>query len=129
MEKLTLKAGGRELLLRYDLQMLCDVEDEYGSLDDLLDKMEGKERPTTHALFMIACAANAGERHRSGAEDVTTEWLKENLSPRQQREASAMARFAIMLGMRREYAADDDGDVDEVLEEIRKKKDEKNPAE
>ena len=129
MEKLTLKAGGRELLLRYDLQMLCDVEEEYGSLDDLLDKMEGKERPTNHALFMIACAANAGERHRGGAEDVTMEWLKENLSPRQQREASAMARLAIMLGMRREYAADDDGDVDEVLEEIRTKKDEKNPAE
>lgn len=129
MKKLTLKAGGRELLLRYDLQMLCDVEEEYGNLDELLEKMDGKERPTKHALYMIACAANTGERHRGGTEDVTPEWLKENLSPKQQKEARAMARIAVMLGMRREYAADDDGDVDEVLEEIRKKKETSSQAE
>lgn len=129
MNKLTLKTGDRELLLRYDIQAMCEIEEEYGCIEDLLDKMAGNARPADAALFLISCTANAGERHRGGRADITPEWLKENLSPKQLKEGRVYAQLAVMLSMKREYATDDDGDVDEVLEEIRKKKEMSSPAE
>ena len=125
MSSLTLKAGNREMLLRYDLQALWDIEEEHGSIEALLEKMDGRDKPAAATAFLVACMANAGERYRTGRDDidaVTPEWLKKNLSPGQMNKARGMALKAMVLGNYREYAADDDGDVDETLAEIRKKK-------
>lgn len=125
MRKLTLKAGGRELLLRYDLQAMWDIEEEHGSMDALLEKMDGRDKPAAATAFLVACMVNAGERYRTGKDEidaVTPEWLRKNLSPGQLCKARRMALEAMVLGNHREFVADDDGDVDETLAEIRQKK-------
>lgn len=128
MSRLEMSVGEKTLTFRYDVQALCEIEEDHGTLEALLDKMSGKDRPTQAQLYLIACTANAGARFRREAEGVTTEWLRANLSPGQMTKARMMAQAAVMVGMHRENALDDDGDVDETLEEIRKKKEQKTPA-
>ena len=128
MSRLEMSVGEKTLTFRYDVQALCEIEEDHGTLDALLDKMSGEDKPTQAQLYLIACTANAGARFRAEAETVTPEWLRDHLSPGQLVKARVMAQAAIMVGMHRENALDDDGDVDETLEEIRKKKEQKTPA-
>lgn len=128
MSRLEMSVGEKTLTFRYDVQALCEIEEDHGTLDALLDKMSGKDRPTQAQLYLIACTVNAGARFRGEAEGATPEWLRAHLSPGQLTKARVMAQAAVMVGMHRENALDDDGDVDETLEEIRKKKEQKTPA-
>lgn len=121
MKKLSMVAGGRELTLRYTVQVMCEAEETYGSIGKLMDRMGGNDRPMQATLDMISYMANAGEKHAGRAADITPEWLRANLSPKQLQEARVLCIHALTVGMHRECAEDDDKEVDAVLAEIQKK--------
>ena len=122
MKELSMVAGGREFTLRYTVQVICDAEEKYGSINTLQKRMGGDDKPMEAALDMMAYMANAGEKHAGRKADFTAEWFKQNLSPKQLNDARVLTQRAMLVGMHRECAEDEDVAVDAVLEEIRKKK-------
>jgi len=101
---------------------MCDAEEKYGSMGKLQEQMTGQEKPMQASIDLMCYLANAGERHEGRKADVTPEWLRANLSPKQLGEARIKCQQALIVGMHRECAEDEDVEVDAVLEEIRKKK-------
>lgn len=124
-KSLTMTTCDRSFTLRYDVQAMADAEEKYDSFDALSAKTGGSKAPVTATLDMLAYMANAGARHAGEKADFTPEWFRENLTPVQLDKAKILIQRAIMVGLYRENPADDDKEVDLVLEEIRKKKDEK----
>ena len=124
-KSLTMKTGGKAFTLRYDVQTMVDAEEKYDSFDALSAMTGGKKAPVKATLDLLAYMANAGERHEGREPAFTPEWFKENLTPVQLDRAKIMIQQAIMVGLYRENPADDDEEVDVVLEKIRKKKEEK----
>lgn len=127
MAGLTMHAAGKELLFRFDVKAWQEIEESYGSISRM-NKLIGSDLRPMHVLrHLAAITATAGERHKTGkndAEPITPEWLTENLSPKQLRQANSLAESAVNIGWERENAQDEDDqhDVDEVLEEIEKKR-------
>jgi len=122
MSKLSMTVGGRELTMRFDLKAWTEIDETFGSLEDMRKKTGGKEKPMVHSLQMTAIMANAGERYAGRQPDMTPEWLQEHLTPKQAQLANSLAKLAIAAGMKRENVNDeDDGPVDVVAEEIQKK--------
>lgn len=122
MSKLTMIIASRELTMRFDLQAWIDVEETFGSLEALFDALETGKKAMITQLELAAITANAGERYAGREPDISAEWLKKNLSPKQAQKISLMAKAAIIRGMKRENADDDDEEpVDVVAEEIQKK--------
>ena len=127
MAGLTMTAGGKELLFRFDVKAWEQVEERFGSLSRMKKLLDDDVCPMKVLRKLAAITATAGERHKTGkldAEPVTEEWLTENLSPKQLREANSLAEAAVNIGQLRENASDEDDqhEVDEVLEEIEKKR-------
>lgn len=121
MTPLTMTAKGRELAMHFDNKAWLAIEEEFGSLEAMYELLDGKDKPLFHTVRMTAVIANAGERKAGRPADITTEWLTENLSPKQLRKANTMAKAAIMEGWKREAEEDDDVPVDVELEAIQKK--------
>ena len=124
-KSLTMNTGGKSFTLRYDVQAMADAEEKYDSFDALSAMTGGKKGPVKATLDLLAYMANAGERHEGREPVFTPEWFRENLTPVQLDRAKIMIQQAIMVGLYRENPADDDEEVDVVLEKIRKKKEEK----
>lgn len=124
-KSLTMKTGERSFTLRYDVQAMADAEEKYDSFDALSAMTGGNKAPVKATLDMLAYMANAGARHAGKPADFTAEWFRENLTPVQLDRAKIMIQQAIMVGLYRENPADDDVEIDVVLEKIRKKKEEK----
>jgi len=127
MAGLTMNVGGRELLFRFDVLAWQQIEARFGSLTRMKNLLDKDICPMMTLRKLAAVTASAGERYKTGnlaAEPVTEEWLTENLSPKQMQEANSLAQAAVNIGQLRENAADEDDqhEVDEVLEEIEKKK-------
>jgi len=123
-KSLTMETGGGKFTLRYDLQAMVDAEEKYDSFDELSRMTGGKKAPVKATLDMLTYMANAGERHKGREGKFTPEWFVNNLTPVQMDKAKIMMQHAIMIGLYRENPADDDKEVDVVLEMIRKKKEE-----
>lgn len=124
MNKLSMTVRGKELKMYFDLQAWLDAEEAYGSLEEMYKQLEEGKAPMRNALTLAAITANAGARHAGREPDVTTEWLMENLSPKQARAINTMAKIAVIKGMKRETADDEDDAVDVVAEELQKKTEE-----
>lgn len=122
MSALSITARGRTLHFFFDTKAWAQIEREFGSLETMYDLIDGNENPLDHTLRMTALIANAGARQRQEPEEVTPEWLLENLTPKKIRKAGTLAKLAIMAGWKREEVDDEDeGPVDVVLEEQQKK--------
>ena len=129
MAKISLEAAGRTLVLRYDIQCMLDIEETCGTMDDAQKRMAGKGGKRAETVLAVLCAmVNAGQRHEGKEPDVTVDWLRDNLTPAQFERARVLIQQAIIVGMQRECAADDDREVDAVLEELRKKKEQNSPG-
>ena len=113
-------AGGRELRFLFDVQAWCEIEEIFGSLQSMNQRMSSKEKPMEASLALIAVTMNAWNRHKGAPEDVTTDWLKVNLTPGQVTEAALFAKAALVEGMRREDAPEEE-DADVGAEELQKK--------
>lgn len=127
MAGLTMNVGGRELLFRFDVMAWQQIEERFGSLTRMKKLLDDDLCPMTVLIALAAITASAGERHKTGdknAKAITVEWMRDNLSPMQLKTANSLAEAAVNIGQMRENANDDDDqtEVDEVLEEIQKKR-------
>ena len=130
MAKISFTVNDREVVLRYDVQAIVDVEEIYDTMDEAQKRMSGKGKSRARAVLdVLACMANAGARHEKREADFTPDWFVQNLTPAQYNEARVLIQRAIIVGNYRECSTDDDREVDAVLEEIRKKKELMSPAE
>lgn len=122
MSKLSMTAAGRELTMYFDNQAWLDMEDEFGTIGKMYEAIDGDDRPMRAMIRAAVVTANAGLRHAGKEQDITFDWMVENLSPSQQRKANTLAKLAIAEGMKRETVEDEDeGDIDLVARELQKK--------
>lgn len=122
MAKQTMTVRGRELGFYFDTRAWLKIEEKFGSMGEMARRMDENEKPLEASLALACITANAYQRKNSLPEDVTEDWLTDNLSPRQMSRAVSMAKNAYIVGMRRE-TEDADTDEDLVLSEIEKKTD------
>lgn len=118
---LEMKIGEKTLIFRFTTRAWLEVEEKIGSLSRLFKRIEEDDRPLDASIVLAAACATAGEKHAGGSEKITEDYLIDNLSPKQIKEANALARRALTIGMHREEADQDDEPVDAVLEELKKK--------
>lgn len=123
MSKLTMTVKDRELTFYFDNAAWLEVEEAFGSMEKLWDKVEADETPMKLQLQLAAITANAGERKEGREPDITFEWMRDNLAPKQARLANTMAKLAVAAGLNRENVDDEDeGVVDLTAKELFKKK-------
>lgn len=122
MGKQIMKARGRELGFYFDTRAWLQVEEKFGSMGEMARRMDEGEKPLKTSLALACIAANAYQRKNGLPEDVTEDWLTDNLSPRQMSRAISMAKNAYIVGMQREMDEDTE-DSDAVLAELEKKTD------
>ena len=127
MAGLRMTVEGRELLFRFDVLAWQQVEERFGSITRMKKLLDDDTCPMMVLRKLAAITASAGERYKTrkmDAETVTEAWLTEHLSPMQMRQANSLAEAAVNIGQMRENADDEDDqhEVDEVLEEIEKKR-------
>lgn len=127
MAKITLKAAGKEILLRWDLEAWVALEEEGYSLDRVIAETKS-ETPHRAWLQFMTVMANSGARHCGEKPEYTAEWLVKHLTPSDMRAGRSLCMMAYMAGNRRENAEDDD-DVDEVLAELKKKRESRQEPE
>lgn len=118
----TMRAAGRTLRLRFDLQAWLEIEERFDSLGAMLEALDRGTRPMRASLDACAILARAGARHAGEPDAPDAAWMAAHLSPRQANALISLARAAIVLGLRREDVEQEDEDVDVVAEEIAKKK-------
>lgn len=118
----TLRAGGRTLRLRFDLQAWLEIEERFGSLGIMLEALEKGTRPMHASLDACAILARAGARHAGEPDAPDAGWMAAHLSPRQANALIGLAREAIVMGMQREHVEQEDEDVDVVAQELQKKR-------
>lgn len=118
--ELTLEVKGRKLLFRFTTRAWHNLEKKVGSLNKLLNRVSGDDRPMDAMLELCAETTTAGEHYNGSKDVITKDWLIDNLSPLEVKRAQAMARDALTIGMRRESVDQDDSEVIDVyLEEAK----------
>lgn len=113
-------ASGKELRFLFDVRAWCDIEEIFGSLQAMNQRMGSMEKPMDASISLIAVTINAWNRHSGTQADMTEDWLKDNLTPAQVTEAALYAKTALVDGMKREDAQEED-DSDVGAEELQKK--------
>lgn len=118
---LTMEAAGKKLTMYFDTRAWVEFESKYYSTDELLRRISENDKATEARIQLAAVTANCGARRDGQKAAYTPEWLMENLTPKQIREAASLAQQAWLEGMRRESVEDDDQEVDIVAAELAKK--------
>ena len=116
-----MEAAGKRLAMYFDTRAWLDFEREYYSTDELLRRITEGDKATEARVQLAAVTATAGARREGRKETITPDWLMDNLTPKQIRQATALAQAAWLEGMKREMVEDDDQDVDVVAAELEKK--------
>ena len=110
-----IQVGRRTSPIRFDLGAWMEVDERFGSLEQIEADKTVKARIACLAIF-----ARAGARYHGG-EAPTEEYLTQHLGPKGLVQANRQASRAFVAGMKREMAEDDDEDIDVVAEELKKK--------
>ena len=116
-----MEAAGKRLAMYFDTRAWLDFAREYYSTDELLRRITEGDKATEARVQLAAVTATAGARREGRKETITPDWLMDNLTPKQIRQATALAQAAWLEGMKREMVEDDDQDVDVVAAELEKK--------
>lgn len=124
MNGLTMEARGVTLRMYFDTAAWMELEEEFGSLEKMQEALSSDDRPMHINLKLAAITARCGAKHAGEKPDVTWEWLRDNLTPKQARKANTLAKLAVAEGLKRENMDDEDEAVDVVAEEIQKKTEE-----
>ena len=98
-----------------------ELEEEFGSMEKMQEQLDKDEHPMHINLKLAAITARCGAKHAGEKPDMTWEWLRDNLTPKQARRANTLAKLAVADGLKRENMDDEDEAVDVVAEEIQKK--------
>ena len=115
--------GGRELALAFTLSAMAEMEEAFGE-EGLISNgglgtttIKGKNLAKT-----IEILANTGEELEGRERNVTAHWVALHIRPGRLLDAQKAVFAALQDGMRMENDEDNgDEEVDEVLEELRKK--------
>lgn len=118
-----MRVAGEPLYMRFDTQAWLEVEECFGSLDEMDEAISGKDKPMHARLEMIAILARAGARYSGVQSKADVAWMREHMTPRQVMQGVRLCREAILRGMRRETIEQEDEAIDVVAAEIAKKKD------
>lgn len=103
-----IQVGRRTFPIRFDLGAWMEVDERFGSLEQMEADKTVKARIACLAIF-----ARAGARYHGG-EAPTEEYLTQHLGPKGLVQANRQASRAFVAGMKREMAEDDDEDIDVV---------------
>ena len=114
-----LEINGKEAWLEFDMTSWEEMEETVGLLDDFDELMEGRQR-LQNMRTVAAILSREGARLGKG-EEMTADWLKENLRPNQVRKLGTAIRVAISDGMAMEAKKGDDQAVDAIMAELEKK--------
>ena len=122
MDSVIIKIGGREIPLRFRMNQFIQAEQEVGNLGEIEENiLNGKDRGQ-NLVKMIRIMGNAGLKHAGEEDNLTDEWLAEEMLPGLLR-AYQMAVLACMtIETSIESKEDESEERDLVLEEINKKK-------
>lgn len=121
MNGLTMEARGVTLRMYFDTAAWLELEEEFGSLEKMQEALSSDDRPMHVNLKLAAITARCGAKHAGEKPDMTWEWMRDNLTPKQARRANTLAKLAVAEGLKREDMDDEDEAVDVVAEEIQKK--------
>lgn len=121
MNGLTMEVRGVTLRMYFDTAAWMELEEEFGSLEKMQEALSNDERPMHINLKLAAITARCGAKHAGEKQDMTWEWLRDNLTPKQARRANTLAKLAVAEGLKRENMDDEDEAMDVVAEEIQKK--------
>lgn len=117
MQKITI--GSTELPLLFNANAFGDIEENVCMIQELNEKMNGRERIRT-LCKVIAILANNALRKEGKKDDITHEWILDNMHPRRFPELQIAVMEAIGEGMYMETENTKE-ERDLVLEEIEKK--------
>ena len=121
MNGLTMEARGVTLRMYFDTAAWMELEEEFGSMEKMQEQLDKDEHPMHINLKLAAITARCGAKHAGEKPDMTWEWLRDNLTPKQARRANTLAKLAVADGLKRESVDEEDEAVDVVAEEIQKK--------
>lgn len=121
MKTIQLKIGGRTLALRFDLNAMVAMEETIPDFD--IGKLSDYVRTPSGLLDMILILAREGEEAEGRTLDIDKKWLGRHLTPSPAKIAKVhvVVLDTLREGLNMETEDEDEGEVDVVLEEIKKK--------
>ena len=125
MEEITINIGERTIPLRFRMNQFIEIEEKIGNLGEVKEMiLKGKQR-LRNIITVIRILGNAGLKAAGEKDDLTDDWLKENMDPHALL-AYQMAVIACLIKESKSQAAKEeteDKERDLALEEIEAKKD------
>jgi len=125
MENITLNIGDRHIPLRFRMNQFAEIEEEVGNLGEVRKMiLNGKQR-IRNLMKVIRILGNAGLKHAREKDDLTEEWLSENMDPH----ALMAYQLAVIACLSKDSESEaaieenENKERDLVLEEINEKKD------
>ena len=124
MENIKVTIAEREIPLRFRMNEFAQIEEEVGNLAEVKELVLNGKNRIRNTVSIIRIMGNAGLRHAGEAEDLTDEWLMENMDPH----ALLAYQVAVLGCMTKESESqaqqeeDENRERDLVLEEIQAKK-------
>lgn len=121
--ELAFETKERKLLFRFTTRAWWNIEQQEGSLQKLLERMESDDKPLDATCILISETATAGEKFAGSREKITKDYVIDNLTPLQIKQVTRIAKSAVTAGMNRQELDQDDGEViDAILQEIEAEK-------
>lgn len=125
MEHISLTIGDRKIPLRFRMDQFIEIEEEIGNLGEIRELiLKGRNR-LRNIIGVIRILGNAGLKAEGEKDDLTDEWLRENMDPH----ALTTYQLAVIACLTKESASEaaeeenENKERDLVLEEIESKKD------
>ena len=125
MENIKVTNAEREIPLRFRMNEFAQIEEEVGNLAEVKELVLNGKNRIRNIVSIIRIMGNAGLRHAGEADDLTDDWLMENMNPHE-----LMAYQVAVLGCmtkesesQAQHEKDENEERDLVLEEIQAKKD------
>lgn len=121
MKRIKLKIGGRIFALAYTLDAMCELGETIPDFD--MDKFSEYTKKPQQMLDLLVALAREGEALEGRTLDVDKKWFGSHISPAPASIAKVQVAIftALADGMTMETDTGEDGEVDVVLEEIKKK--------
>lgn len=81
MDNIILDIGERKIPLRFRMDQFIEIEEEIGNLGEIRDLiLKGRNR-LRNLIGVIRILGNAGLKAAGDEEEITEEWLRENMDP------------------------------------------------
>lgn len=125
MENIKITIGEREIPLRFRMNQFAEIEEEIGNLGEIRDLLLNGKKRIRNMVTAIRIMGNAGLKAAGEKDDLTEDWLMENMDPH-----ALMGYQLAVLGCmtkagesQAEQENSENEERDLVMEEIQAKKD------